>query len=318
MPALQVTLLWAILCMAMVFGQQILTDPKLISIAADALWKPGDPRPTVFPIPLIEPFENEQELRFRDLLPRAKVVRIIVDRYSSTYPAGEHRIRQLNGLLTDLENNKLEGPIATRACVFRSLELRLQFDGGESMRFIGEGGLVGVEDTQGMWRIYRSLPPSYQKSIFPETKIVFAKDAVELDNASLPGSSAKKADPLERQRINQRRTRLLVDLLDNPEVVRVVVTKYPPRYSEGPIRKTLTQLLSLEIDTTGSSIGWSEGSNWFLECRLELGIRGSARLVTDGWHIYLEDTEGYGWFARISHVEAGAGTPCRKCCSSER
>ena len=92
----------------------------------------------------------------------------------------------------------------------------------------------------------------------------------------------------------------LADMVKKKEVTRVVITRYPPKYSKARIRRAISQLFSLELYIAGSGITWSEGNNWFLECRLEFADGESAQLITDYWHLYLEDAKGYGLFARIS------------------
>ena len=81
-------------------------------------------------------------------------------------------------------------------------------------------------------------------------------------------------------------------------MIRIVVTSYPRKYATGPMRTAIAQLFSLDLDITGSGIGWAENNDWFLECRLELEGGETAHLVTDTSHIYLEDPQGYGWFSR--------------------
>ena len=93
------------------FGQPVLLNPKLVFVAGDALSK-GDAPLKFFHIPATRPsVEKEKELRFSELLPRAKVARIVVSRYSLWHTDNEQGIRQIKSLLADLEKNRLEGPL---------------------------------------------------------------------------------------------------------------------------------------------------------------------------------------------------------------
>lgn len=304
MPTSRFLILAILFCTTVSFCQPVILNPKLLVIAGDAL-SSSYALNNDFHIPASKPgVEIEKEVRFSDLLPKAKVARIMVSRYRFWYTDKDQGIRQVKDLLIDVEKNRLEGPIElARTTMPWTLDCRLNFVDGKSMRIVADYGLVAVEDSKGVWRVYRSLPAAYKKMNFAESNIVFAKGATALDTRSVPRFKARKAAPDERQRDTLNRIRSLTDLLDNQEVVRVVVTKYPSNIAEGPMRKAVAQLLSLEIEGARSSILWSEGNDWFLECRLELGINGLARLVTDGWHLYLEDTKGYGWFSRISPNE---------------
>ena len=289
------------------FSQPLLLNPKLVFIASDALSR--NVALKFFHIPARRAaVEKEREVRFSELLPKAKVARIVVSRYSLWHTDKEQGTRKIKSLLSDLEKNRLEGPLTIpRTTLPWTLDFRLKFVDGKSMRFVTDFGLVAVEDSKGVWRVYRSLPANYKKVTFPENRIVFAKDATMLDRSSVPSFEAIKAAPKEHQRTVLDRPGRMMDLLDNQEVLRVLVTKYPGDYAEGLVRKAIVQLLSLEVEEAQPRITWAEGNNWFLECRLELGIRGAVRLVTDGWHFYLEDTRGYGWFSRISANEYRRG-----------
>jgi hypothetical protein len=81
-------------------------------------------------------------------------------------------------------------------------------------------------------------------------------------------------------------------------VVRAETYKGAPAVKAEEARAKLEKVWSGRFGFMACQIGWAEPTLWSVEAELEFEDGKKGVLITDGWHVALEDHEGNNWFLR--------------------
>jgi len=64
------------------------------------------------------------------------------------------------------------------------------------------------------------------------------------------------------------------------------------------VRATIEKIWSRKFGWKACQIEWAEWAPWSIQAELEFEDGKKGVLITDGWHVALQDHEGHNWFVR--------------------
>jgi len=87
--------------------------------------------------------------------------------------------------------------------------------------------------------------------------------------------------------------------LAGAKVKRIRVLRAEPyKISPEQARATIEKVWSRKFAWLACQIGWDETALWSVEAELEFEDGKKGALITDGWHVAIQDHEGHNWFVR--------------------
>ena len=81
-------------------------------------------------------------------------------------------------------------------------------------------------------------------------------------------------------------------------VVRAETYKIWPAPKPEEVRATVEKIWSRKFGWMACQIEWDEGALWSIQAELEFEDGKKGVLITDGWHVALQDHDGHNWFVR--------------------
>jgi len=81
-------------------------------------------------------------------------------------------------------------------------------------------------------------------------------------------------------------------------VVRAETYKISPAPKPEEVRATVEKMWSRKFGWMACQIEWDEGALWSIQAELEFEDGKKGVLITDGWHVALQDHDGHNWFVR--------------------
>ncbi len=122
------------------------------------------------------------------------------------------------------------------------------------------------------------------------------------------GQILEKARAMEKakscgQRIRERGKPFSLEELAGAKVKRIRVVraetyKIWPAPKPEQAREMIEKVWSRKFGWMACQIEWDEGALWSVEAELEFEDGKKGALITDGWHVAIQDHEGHNWFGR--------------------
>ena len=82
------------------------------------------------------------------------------------------------------------------------------------------------------------------------------------------------------------------------QVVRAETYKISPAPKPEQVRMAIEKVWSRKFESMGCQIEWDEAVMWTVEAELEFEDGKKGTLITDGWHVAIQDHDGHNWFVR--------------------
>ena len=81
-------------------------------------------------------------------------------------------------------------------------------------------------------------------------------------------------------------------------VLRAEAYKISPAPKVEDVRATIDKVWSQKFVWMACRIAWDEAALWSIQAELDFEDGKKGVLITDGWHVALQDHDGHNWFVR--------------------